>query len=232
MFPVLMLGRDSGLILNPSASPRPGWPVCCDSASPPRCAAACCLGYVPPYSFHILYSRSVDSQSHICPLHFAVDISFTTPTEESNKRQRRLVAIRSAIRSVCVCVWGKRERGTLALVARLLRLRRVEESIWRASVGLLLFLLQLMATEEQREGFRERLPLVGGSNGAGSKLHWRTARPNNFTLKSSFLGSGASASGMTRQRPREVREAAFVTTLLEWTQKHDSDRSNKDDCLW
>jgi len=24
----------------------------------------------------------------------------------------------------------------------------------------------------------------------------------------------------------------FVTVLLEWTQKHDSDRSNKDDCLW
>jgi len=23
-----------------------------------------------------------------------------------------------------------------------------------------------------------------------------------------------------------------VTVLLEWTQKHDSNRSNKDDCLW
>lgn len=40
---------------------------------------------------------------------------------------------------------------TLALVARLLRLRRVEESIWRASVGLLFFLLQPIVTERQRD---------------------------------------------------------------------------------
>lgn len=40
---------------------------------------------------------------------------------------------------------------TLALVIRLLRLRRVEDSIWRASFELLLFLLQLMVTEKQRE---------------------------------------------------------------------------------
>jgi len=28
------------------------------------------------------------------------------------------------------------------------------------------------------------------------------------------------------------KKLAIVTTLLEWTQKHDSDRSNKDYCLW
>ena len=49
---------------------------------------------------------------------------------------------------------------TFALVARLLRLRRTEDSIWRASAGFLFFLLQLMATEVMRKKFREWIPPV------------------------------------------------------------------------
>lgn len=61
---------------------------------------------------------------------------------------------------------GERPSGravdcTFALVARLLRLRRAEESIWRASVGLLFFLLQLMVTKKQRERFRGWIEPVG-----------------------------------------------------------------------
>lgn len=39
--------------------------------------------------------------------------------------------------------------GTLALVARLLRLSRVEDTVWRASAALAFFLLQLMVTVKQ-----------------------------------------------------------------------------------
>jgi len=35
-----------------------------------------------------------------------------------------------------------------------------------------------------------------------------------------------------REASETIRGKESVTALLEWTQKHDSDRSNKEYCLW